>query len=836
MNIKTNPTLLAVSILCLMTGTAYADEGITTPQNESSAIQSKIEPSDSSDAITNVVVTGVRGGTPRTVTKSTVPIDVISNKQLLQTGKSSLKEALGAVLPSFNVPTINGGGSSYLVRGPSMRGLSGDQVLVLVNGKRRHNTALLNNLARVGAASVPVDLDLIPLSAIARIEVLRDGAAAQYGSDAIAGVINIILKKDDSGINSESSLGQYYKGDGATASEGIDGGIKLGSDGGFAHFSLNARTQQAWTRAEDATGQLYFKLPNGQPDPREANRSGWGKEYGLGGDRTFSTAYNLELPIDDKTFYSFSTLSYREAFKDLAHRLPTDLTALSGVAGSPFPDGPQARRLLTEIDYQSAVGLKGKTLGWNWDASTTYGRDQDKLESSNNANLSQGLNGPSQFSLGEQFFSQWTNNLDFTRAINIGLQKPIQASFGFEHRWEQFEITAGEPLSYNQGTWVVPSGPFKGQQPQPGLISVSGITPADASTADRNVLATYLDLNLPLTSRWDLGVAGRYEHYDGDVGSTTSGKLSTRYEFIDGWAVRGAISNGFHAPSLAETAFSSTSTITSVVNGNQVRNLTKLLRVDSPEAKALGATPLKPETSVNYSLGLTAEPIKRLKLTADLYQIDIDDRIVQTSILKGAAVSKILQANGLQPNLAGQYYTNAVNTRTKGIDVVAEYLQPLDEYGQVKWSLAFNQNTTEILDLKKTPAALASLGSGYSLFDRQQQLDLTKATPKNKLIVSGNYSIGDWAVNLAFSRYGKYTEGAVNAVDDRTYAPKWITDLDVAYKLSEKATFAIGANNVFNIYPSEVGIKAWAGTYQYGMFSPYGFAGGFYYSRLSLKF
>jgi iron complex outermembrane receptor protein len=844
--------ILASSVAALMLSTlAYADGDNTTGSNsgESTATQQKVVADNGSDkadvkTLDAVVVTGVRGGTPRTVTNSPVPIDVIKGSQLQATGKAGLRDALARVLPSFNVATINGGGSTYLVRSPSMRGLSGDQVLVLVNGKRRHNTALLNDQARIGTAAVPVDLDLIPTIAIERVEVLRDGAAAQYGSDAIAGVINIILKKDAAGGEVETFVGQNYKSDGEVGKQSFHVATALGEQGGFANFSFEAKKQRPWDRARDVIPALFSQKNPVPNDPRYANPSGWGKEYGLGGETTFVSAYNLELPLNDvSTFYSFSTLSYRDAIKTLGHREPNDLTALPGVPNAPYPDGPQARRLLEELDYQIATGLKTQVLGWDADLSTTYSKDDAELRTDHNANLSYGLGGKQEFLLNTQAFEQWTTNLDFSRAFDVGLYKPAQASAGLEYRWEKFEVGAGEPLSYSQGDWVIPSGTYAGQRPQPGLISVAGVPPADAGSLDRNVYAGYLDFNLPITKAWDVGLAGRYEKYDGGVGDTTSGKLSTRFEFIPNYAFRAAISNGFRAPSVAQTLFSSTNTATTFENGQQVRNITKQLRVDSPEAKALGATTLKPETSVNYSVGFTAKPTRNINLSIDVYQIDIDDRIVKTGLLRGVEIQKILQANGLNSNLqAARYYTNAVDTETRGIDVVLDYQQQLNDLnidwlaGQIKWSLAYNHNRTEIKKLANTPAALASLGSGYTLFDSQSQLDITDATPKDKLILGANYSLNNWWLNLQLSRYGSYTEAGGKPIDDRTYSATWITDLEVGKSFSSGVSVAVGANNLFNKYPDQIGIRGWAGTYYNGMFSPYGLSGGFYYARLNYKF
>ncbi len=800
-----------------------------------SALSSLVQAEDTLDT---VLVTGLRGNQQRTLTDTPVPIDVYTSEQLTATGKSGLKEILARLIPSFNVPTFNGGGTGFVVRGISMRGLGGDQVLILVNGKRRHNTAMINNNARVGNASTPVDLDLIPTAAVERIEVLRDGAAAQYGSDAIAGVINIILKRNAQGLTAETSLGQNYNGDGTTGHEAANLGTTLG-DGGFFNLSFDAKAQEPWIRDSAASGQLYFNQPDGSPDPREGNRHGWGNEYGLGRDRTTSLAYNLEVPLqNDVSLYSFSTLSYRNSNKDLGHRKPTDITSLAGVPGAPYGDGGQARREIEEVDYQATAGLKGELAGWDWDVSSSYGRDKARLYTDNNVNIS---NGPDfsqhRFHLANEVFDQWTTNLDVTRALDIGWSSPLQTSAGLEYRRETFTLEAGEPNAYNQGSYVIPSGPFAGRVPDPGLFSVAGTSPDDAGSSQRQNVAAYFDLGLDITNDWYVGAAVRHEKYNQGIGDTTSGKLTTRYEFLPGYAVRAGVSKGFRAPSLAQNQFSATSSITQFgVGGVTSVARTRQMRPDSAEAKALGATSLQPETSLSYSLGLTAEPVERLRLTADWYLIDIDDRILQTGVLSGTAVSNILTANGLPPNLAGQYYANAADTRTQGVDLVAEYSLALQQYGQAKFSLAYNHNRNTIRALAANPSQLSSLGAGYVLFDRQQQTDLTRATPKDKWIASTQYRLDRWNVNLALTRYGQYTEGSNIPENDRTYSAKWITDLDVAYDVTDNLTVALGANNLFDVYPDKKGIKTWAGTYEYGMFSPYGFAGGYYYGRVSVAF
>ena len=782
----------------------------------------------------DVVVTTGNRGAQRTIANNPAPIDVVTADQITATGKTGLKEILNQLLPSFNLPGINGGGTSWTVRATTLRGLTGDEVLFLVNGKRRHNTALINNLARVGNGGVPVDLDLIPVAAIDHIEVLRDGAAAQYGSDAIAGVINIVLKQSDSGGEADTTLGQNYGGDGKSGHQTLDWGTRLG-DKGFAHFALDAKANEPSTRAQlSSVAHPYNPLPNGQPDPRDqtVDRSTWGQSYGAGRDAVVSGAYNADLPLENIDLYSFSTLAFRNSRKNTGSFLPNNLNSLPEV----YPDGFNAYRRIFETDFQVAAGARGNVAGWKWDLSSTYGEDHARLDAENTLNATLGPSSPTAFNLASQIYDQWTNNLDFTRGFDAGLAKPLAVSFGFEHRYERYQIKPGEADAYAIGDYIIPTGFYAGQHPQPGLASYAATSPADAGDINRNNLATYLDLGADITKQWYVGAAARFEHYDDSAGNTVSGKLTSRYEFLPGYALRGTVSNGFKAPSLAQTIFAS-STVTGQVDANGVWQTypVKVLPVNSAEAIALGADPLKPEKSTNYSLGFTAEPVRKLRLTLDAYQIKIRDRIVQTSLLTGSAVSNVLVANGFAPGQSAQYYTNGADTRTRGVDVVAEYTTDFDRYGVVKWNAGYAWDKTTITHLKDTPAVLQNLG--YALFNRQQQGDLTVGTPKDKLVLGGNWLLDRWNTSLRLTRYGQYTETGTVASNDRVYGAKWITDLDVGYDVNSHVTVAVGANNLFDVYPDKIGIvDTKTGTGAYGTFSPFGITGGFYYARLAYHF
>jgi len=788
-----------------------------------------------------IVVTGVRGTRQRTVANSPVPIDVIGPEQLTATGRTGLKEVLGSLIPSFTMPAQGGGGTSASVRPITIRGLSGDYLLVLVNGKRRHTTGIINNLSRVAGGSTPVDIDLIATSSIGRLEVLRDGAAAQYGSDAISGVINLILDSSPTGGTFETTVGQNYDGDGALIQQAVSYGTRLGDDGGFIRFSGEAKYHDPASRGSDIIGLFYPRLPNGDLDPREATVDRQlARSYGRSNrDVILNGSYNAELPLGDNlTLYSFSTLSYRN-IKDARGVSPANrVDSLPQI----YPNGYNRYRRIYERDFQATFGLRGLIGAFDYDLSSSYGQDHARLGAENTLNPSIGPTSKTSFYLGKLITDLWVNNLDLSRSFDIGFAEPLAVSFGVEHRWEQFRSLEGEPDSYRQGDYVIPKddtafgAAFGGQAPAGGVVSFVGTSPNDVARLHRNNVAAYVDLATSITKEWFVGIAGRAEHYDDSSGNTVSGKFSTRYEILPGLAIRGGVNTGFRAPSLAQQGFSTTqNTSTILADGTRQILRVQFIPVDRPEAILLGAKPLKPEKSLNFTGGITYESPGGLRLTVDAYQIDIDDRIVKTEFLRGAAVQAILTTQGFNDLSAGQYFTNAIDTRTRGVDVVGEYTLRTADIGTIRLNAAYSYNKTTIRHVIDNPPELVSLGPGYVLFGRQAQRDLLVSTPRDKLAISADWSLGRFNTNLRGVRYGKYTESGPTETTDTTFNPKWIVDIDVSYSVTDTVTFSVGANNLFDTYPARIGIISNEGIGQYGSFSPYGLTGGFYYARASFR-
>ena len=798
-----------------------------------------------------IIVTGVRGGQARTVADSPVPIDVISRRELQATGRTGLKEILGNIVPSLTMPALGGGGTSASVKPIAIRGLSGDYLLVLVNGKRRHTTSLINNLSRISGGSTPVDIDLIPTNAVGRIEVLRDGAAAQYGSDAVSGVINIILDDAPKGGRFSITGGQQYSKGAPLLQTDLSYGTKLG-EGGFFRAAVEAKYHDRADSSADAVPRI-LPLVNGQPDPREATldhvyAGGYGRSNR---DEMINGSYNAELPVGDTLrLYSFSTLSYRDIRDARGAYIPSSTgyggqANTSGVSVLPqlYPTGFQAYRRIKETDFQVTGGAKGNLAGWAWDLSSSFGRDRVWLGAENTLNPSIGPTSPTSFYMGTQIQDLWVNNLDLSRDVEVGLAKPLSISVGAEHRWERFQSRAGEPDSYRNGGYQIPvdDTPFGqlygGRYPSPGLVSFTGTSPADAASLSRNNLAGYVDLATNVTDAWFIGVAGRFEHYDDTAGNTLSGKVSTRYELAPGLAIRGGVNTGFRAPSLAQTGFSTTQNTTTVIGNTPVSTIAKFLPVNSAAAIALGAQPLKPEKSLNYTAGITYEA-GALHLTLDAYQIRVDDRIVKTEFLGtasngGTAIRDILIANGVTGVDSAQFFTNAIDTRTRGIDAVAEYTLRTTGLGAFRLSAAYSYNKTKILSIADNPAALSSLN--VVLFGRQAQRDLVAALPRTKLVLTNDWSLGRVHALARATRYGRYTESSNVASGDRTFGGKWVADLDIGYDLTDRVTLAVGANNLFDTYPDRNGLIAADGSGAYGGFAPFGLSGGSYYARVGVS-
>ena len=785
----------------------------------------------------DIVVTGARG-LQRTVTDSPTPIDVVSAAELEKTGKPGLLQALNTLIPSFNVPARAGGSTSTVISTGGLRGLNPDQTLILVNGKRRHKTSLINAVSSLYNGSVPVDLDLIPVSAIDHIEVLRDGAAAQYGSDAIAGVINIILKDGDHGGSISATAGQNFdRSDGENYQILGNIGTKIGD--GFVNFSVSAKRQQDSNRAVPIASNI--RLYNAVNDPREATIDRLvTKNYGTMPQDALVLGVNAgyDLSATDH-FYAFGTFAQRHTELNVTFRAPNNVASLPEI----YPNGFRPQEVIEEEDFDIAAGVRGDIAGWDYDASVNVGSNRATLDNRYTLNPSLGPTSPTEFYLGKLRATELVASLDFTRGYEVGGGN-LQASAGAQYRRETFQITDGDFRSYAAGNYVIPAGQGNaGQRPAPGAQGAGGISRSDAGGISRSNIGLYGELTWDPSKDLTIGLAGRYEHFSDSSGDTVIGKATIRYAPTDWIAFRGAANTGFRAPSLGQQLYASTQGQFRLVNG--VTNLLsiKTLAVDSPAAIALGAEPLTPEKSTSFSAGVVLTPASDLSITVDAYQIKLKDRIAITGTLTGTVISNILVANGQSPDISAQYFTNAIDTRTRGIDVVATYRVGLGDLGQLRLNAGYNYNKTIITGIAPNPPELAALGAGFVRFDRLTQSNLTTLSPDTKVFFGSTWSLSDFTLNGRLVRYGAYElrQNLVGGlpVNDRSFGAKWVTDLELAWQASEAINVAVGANNLFNVYPDANGIfNASLGSQQYGGSPPssFGFTGGSYYGRVTVSF
>jgi len=880
-----------------------------------------------------IIVTGTRR-TDRTVADSPVPVDVIGNDAILNSGQTETNKILNQLVPSFNFPQPSIADGTDALRPATLRGLSPDQTLVLVNGKRRHVAALLNINGTVGRGSAAVDMNMIPGLAIERIEVLRDGASSQYGSDAIAGVINIQLKKASSGGRASATYGKYITTmddvarvtglqtnaggqpffdpadpgrvlaantegerkarDGGMYTLGANIGLPIGA-GGYLNVTAEYRDRNPTNRAGYDLRPNYNR-PTAAFDARELGFNRLEFKYGDAKTEDYNFFVNAGVPVGEAwEIYGFASYGRRDGLSAANYRQQsaatnrdyatiTPATTPNAANFTPLtPDGFLPFIDTDLEDYSGTLGIKGDLAGWKADLSIGYGHNSFDYMVRNSLNTSFGTASQTDFDAGGLRYGQTVANLDLTHDYDVGFATPLSVAVGAEYRHENFQIRPGDLQSYatgplfrpsvattapncvtQGGVYTVATGicSFPGRTAAAGAQGFPGIPAASRTDESRHSFAGYAELDADPFENLTTTLAARYEHFS-DFGSTFNGKFAARYEPIQGYAVRGSISNGFRAPSLQQQFFTTTST--NFINGLPVDIST--LAVSNPVARALGSKDLKPEKSLNLSFGGTANPVRGLTLTVDYYKISIDDRIVLTENLGAAgsgttavnnAVKAVLDANGFQSVGAARFFINGLDTTTRGIDAVASYRLPVNDFGSWTVTAAYNHNRTKIDKRINTLGPLATI-PGIVLFGRVEGLRFTDGQPRDKIVLSTDGSVGDFGVTLRTTRYGKVlSPGATNPIadptsltaigpDDIKLGAKWITDLELRYTFFDRLDLAIGADNVFDIYPdrSPIGARdaSVGGVYPinqyylpYSGFSPFGFNGRFLYARASVSF
>jgi iron complex outermembrane receptor protein len=783
------------------------------------------------------VVTGTRMS-DRTVANAPVPVDVLTSAEIKQTGAVETNQILQMLAPSFNFPRpVISDGTDH-IRPSTLRGLGPDQVLVLVNGKRRHTTALINVNGTIGRGSTGVDLNAIPAASIERIEILRDGAAAQYGSDAIAGVINIILKSDpvtDAGVQIGSSYTKVdnypedkHLTDGDVTSIDVSTGRNL-TGAGFMHATAQYNNRGSTNRAFPDPRVQYFTGDPKNTDPRYTNQIHF--RQGDAHINDIGLVLNGALPTfaNGMQVYAFGIGGRREGQGTGNWRLPNGDNTVRAI----FPDGflPEINSKIN--DYSGTVGVKGKAMGWNYDLSTVYGHNDFRFDITNTNNATMGTASPTEFFAGKLKFGELTANLDLVHPFDVSaFSGPLNVALGAEARRDSYGIDAGEPDSYRDGGAKILDGPRAGGQPAPGAQVFPGFQPGDAGNHSRTNVAGYADLEANVFRTLLLGAAARTEHYS-DFGNTTTFKGTGRLELIPGLALRGAISTGFRAPSLQQEFFSSTATVFLNLGAGLVPVEARTLPVQSGPAKALGAEPLKAEKSVNASIGLALTPLSNLTLTADYYNIRIDDRIVFSGNFTGVAMTNFLASQGFPGVSSARFFTNAIDTHTAGVDVVGRFAWDLVEYGVLRFTGGYNHTKSKVTRIASTPSALASQQA--VLFDRVEQGRIEVGQPHETISLMFDHTVKRFATNLHVQKYGEVTfrGSATTSTLDQTFHAKWITDLNMSYRLMRQLRFTVGANNLFDIYPDrQIPGNNNSGIFQYSnTLTTFGFNGRFVYVR-----
>jgi iron complex outermembrane receptor protein len=768
-----------------------------------------------------------------------VPVDVITQEQIVSSPSTETNQVIQKIAPSFNFPrpTITDGTDS--VRPATLRGLGPDQLLVMVNGKRRHASALVNANSSVGRGSSGVDLNAIPTAALENVEILRDGAAAQYGSDAIAGVINLVLKSQASPIQIAAKTGMTTHADGQMLDLSADGGWGIGRGALVlvGEYRVRYDTNRA---APDPRDQIV--AGDAGHNPVAQPNTHWGDSYAR--DSILFANFNLPLSADGKRiFYAFGGYSNRHGSHGGFFRRAIQSQNWPNI----YPLGFLPLIEPRVVDASVNAGTRGELRSWFYDLSAGYGRNKFDFYVTDSLNTSLGPNAnQTRFYSGSLGDEQTTANLDVSRPFHIGgLAGPVNVAWGLEWRRDGFEQIAGEPNSYING----------GVRDRTGAVAPAGaqvfpgFQPSNEVDVSRNSKAVYVDLEGDVLPMLRLGLAGRYENYS-DFGNTTNGKVTARFSPFKQLILRGSASTGFRAPSLSQGNWSAISTnfLLNPATGQLEAFQTGTYRVDSAIARALGAEDLKPEKSKNLSGGIVWQPLDNFELTADYFHIDIDDRIVFSGNFTGARILPLIQPLGAT---AARFFTNAIDTETNGYDVVGNYQRPLIG-GRLDLSAAYSWNKTEIVGVVRTPPQLEGLGE--VLFDRIERRRIECGQPRDNVRLMQSYHRGSWNVTSRESRYGEYCSftalvpdpnlGPIPA-DDQTFSPEWLADLELAYRWRDY-TFGIGAENLFDNFPDRnivfrPGTTTFTAQSNFGMFtypshSPFGMNGRFVYTRIAYRF
>lgn len=819
----------------------------------------------------NVVVLGSRSA-PRSRMDTPVPVDVVDIQRLTaNVAQVSVNQILNFVAPSFTSNVMSLTDATDHIDPASLRGLGPDQVLVLINGKRRHTTSVININGSLGKGSVGTDLNAIPTSAIKRIEILRDGASAQYGSDAIAGVINIILNSDVNKLSASVSgggfAGKHSDGlDGETVQANVNYGVALNDKGGFLNLSGSFDFRDFASRTTPYRGVIFtdYNNPELYPNPtgvditdeelirRGLDRGDFVPNIGQSKNRGGSLFFNSVIPVAEKAeVYAFGGLNYRNGTSTAFYRTPRQLTQNNATI---YPNGFLPEINTNNLDQSFAVGIRGNLGEWKADFSNSFGRNAVEFATRNTLNASMLNASPTSFESGGYDFTQNTTNLDFSRFFD-GALSGINVAFGFENRFEKYKINPGEEASYvnygnaiNAGTAenpvYIPSptgniptrfaangSPYAG-----GAQGFPGISADNLTNETRTSIAGYADVEVNVTDKFLVDGAVRFENYS-DFGSTLNGKLAARYKFSDAFLLRGAVNTGFRAPSLHQRYFNSTSTV--FIDGAFVESGT--FANDSRVAQLLGIPKLKEETSDSYSLGFTSN-LGKFKITVDGYLVNINDRVIYTGQFSGSNAPnatpqdrELYELLRLANATTARFFANAVDTRTMGIDAVFSYSTPLGN-GIFRADLANTFTKTEIVgDVHASPLLV---GKESTYLDQASRILIERVTPRIKTNLSLDYSWNKWNAFVRNVYFGEIQQPTNVEANRQTLPGRVVTDLGLGYNLTKNLKLTVGANNVFDVYPAQLLLSSQgtSGILYPNQAPQFGFLGRYVFTRLALNF
>lgn len=787
------------------------------------------EPAEETTRLDQVTVLGSRSAA-QSLFDAAVPVDIFSADELRATGAvgNELGEALAILAPSFAFPRQSNSVTSDHVRLAQLRGMSPDQVLVLVNGRRRHPSAVVNDNTKIGRGTNAFDFNTIPLSAVKRVEILRDGASAQYGSDAIAGVINIVLADDPAGGEFGASYGAHRTEVGPTGSTETDGNTATAwlsqghmlPGGGFIRYGAEATTRGATNRA--GFDQVSPFIPQ-----TEANLAFRGQITHRVGDPETDAAslwLNSEWTAGGLEFYGFGTLAYRETDGAAVFRHPDTNQNVPAI----FPDGFLPETQGENFDFGITGGTRYELAGWRFDSSLGIGRNRFEFGVDNSVNPSLGPASPTSFDSGTFRFDQVNFSNEVRRAFAVdGWHGPLSVAAGFDYRFEQFESFAGDPASFTAGDFRFdPALEALVGFPDIGSQGAKGLTPEDEANETRNVVGAWIDASAEITDRLLGSAAVRFEHYN-DFGSTWTGKLAGRYRLTDAWNLRASASNSFRAPSLSQIGWSRRDNTFSTEGA---RISSRLVRADSAIARALGVPELDEETSINLTAGTTAELAPGLNVALDAFYIAVDDRITLSENITDSGVIELVQGlPGGQGVQAISFFTNAVDTETYGAEAVVDYSRVIaGGVWSTRASYTYVKNTID--DINAPPGGLLALDPNLALIGVEQENTIETAIPRDKGVLTSTWQ-GSRLRLLGRARYFGAVERVFTFAEQR-FSDEWAFDAEVGFDITRRWNVAAGANNLFDNLPEASGnANNFFGNFAFDPIVPIGVNGRFVYLR-----